>query len=170
MEPAVCTETETYLNQLDGTAPEMDTKRKPDEVEQVEPAIKRTKYDHSDEEESSSDESWAPSEESSAEEETDKPVPTRNIKTRSKGPASPSTAQDINKVMDGVDDEVDNESDFSSTTDEDNADDEESSDEEEEEDEESEGSDDEYSDDDSFVTSDGEECEEGCCDAVEDPK
>ncbi len=113
---------------------------------------------------SSSDESWHPDTE---EEEVDVPV-SRLIKTRSRGPASPTPADmNINEVMDATDDVVDNESDFSSSTEEESEEDEDDDDEDddlEEEEDESDTEDDGYSDDDSFVTSDDDSapCAE-CC-------
>jgi hypothetical protein len=108
---------------------------------------------------SSSDESWHPDTESE-EEEVDAPV-SRLIKTRSRGPASPTPADmNINEVMDATDDVVDNESDFSSST-EGGSDEDEDEDDDLEDGDESDTEDDGYSDDDSFVTSD-DDCAAPC--------
>ena len=177
MEPNTCPETEPYLKRCDSGVTSMETKRELEEPA-APPVAKRVKAlpaDDDEDEESSSDESWEPSDDEEEEEEenegeqVDQQVSTRVIKTRSKGPASPPTVADINQVMDGVDEEIDNESDFSSTTEEDEEEDEEDEDDGEEEEEEEEEDDDEYSDDDSFVTSDEEEpCH--CCNGPASPK
>ena len=115
---------------------------------------------------SSSDESWHPDTE---EEEVDAPV-SRLIKTRSRGPASPTPADmNINEVMDATDDVVDNESDFSSSTEEESEEDEDDDDEDDdlEEEDESDTEDDGYSDDDSFVTSDDDSAPCAECGATE---
>ena len=121
------------------------------------------------EEEGTSDETWSPSEddmadnESSEDEDGATPTPTVPVKRalRSGGPV-PRPGDEMHPIMDKIDEVIDNESDFSSTTSEEEEEDEESEDDgEEEEEDESDTEEDGYSDDDSFVTScDEDEAEE----------
>ena len=114
--------------------------------------VKRKKHEDScRDEESSEDETWAPGDDTSSEEEIPEPTATTTVRTRSRGPAEPVTSADA--VMDAADKDVDNESDLSSDTEEDSDEDEEESSGEEEEEEEESDEESEYSDDDSFVTS-----------------
>ena len=120
-----------------------------------------------EEEEGTSDETWSPSEdemaddESGDEGESNEPAPPQIQVTRvlrSRGPVT-RPGDEMHPIMDKIDEVIDNESDFSSTT-------------EEEEEDESDTEEDGYSDDDSFVTScDEDEAEEADIDEnEEEPK
>ena len=113
---------------------------------------KRPRHEGDDAEYSSSDDE---SRHPDSEEEEDDAAP-RLIKTRSKGPASPPPVADINEVMDNADEVVNDESDFSDSTEEDSEEEESSEEDDEDEDDESDTEEDGYSDDDSFVTSSDE--------------
>ena len=134
-----------------------------------------------EEEEGTSDETWSPSEdemaddESGDEGESNEPAPPQIQVTRvlrSRGPVT-RPGDEMHPIMDKIDEVIDNESDFSSTTEEEEEEDEESEDDgEEEEEDESDTEEDGYSDDDSFVTScDEDEAEEADIDEnEEEPK
>jgi hypothetical protein len=119
-------------------------------------------------EEGTSDETWSPSEDEMADDESGEDtetappptIPTKRV-LRSSGPVQ-RPGDEMHPIMDKIDEVIDNESDFSSTTDEEEEEDEESEDDgEEEEEDESDTEEDGYSDDDSFVTScDEDEAEE----------
>lgn len=134
------------------------------------------------EEEGTSDETWSPSEDDMADDESGEeatevetalpPAPVKRV-LRSSGPVV-RPGDEMHAIMDKIDEVIDNESDFSSTTEEDEEEDEESEDDgEEEEEEESDTEEDGYSDDDSFVTScdeDEEEEEDDEAESGEEPK
>ena len=137
--------------------------------------------DGAEEEDVTSDETWSPSEDEMADDEsggegenTDaEPKPPQIQVTRvlrSRGPVA-RPGDEMHPIMDKIDEVIDNESDFSSTTDEEEEEDEESDEDdgEEEEEDESDTEEDGYSDDDSFVTScDEDEAEEADADEFEE--
>ena len=131
------------------------------------------------EEEGTSDETWSPSEDEMADDESSEdnettPVPTIPTKRalRSGGPV-PRPGDEMHPIMDKIDEVIDNESDFSSTTSEEEEEDEESEDDdgEEEEEDESDTEDDWDSDDDSLVTSyDEDEADEDDAEDENEPE
>lgn len=98
------------------------------ETETVPVAKKRSQAEEDESSEyESTDSSWEMSDEEEAEEATE---PARLIRTRSHGPAEIVQAD---AAMDKADEEVDNESDFSTSTEEEESDDQDAADEEEDE-------------------------------------
>jgi X-linked retinitis pigmentosa GTPase regulator len=123
-------------------------KRGLSDAEETLPKRKKVSDFESDSESaSSSDESWKPGSESESPNEVTGGI----IQTRSRGGLVAMQEADP-EILQKADSEVNQESDFSTTTEETSEEEEESEDEEEEEDE-SDTEDDEYRDDDSFVTS-----------------